>query len=87
MLGTLAVTGACAVFSQLQGSFFSVKPSGSRRGLPKLGLGNELCWQSVNDTVLSRAVAATGSTIGRYPGGTPSDYVRAQTLHRMLLLS
>ena len=44
------------------------------RGLPQLGLGNELVWQSVDDSVLAAKVNESGSTIGRYPGGTPSDY-------------
>ena len=48
--------------------------AGNARALPRLGLGNELVWQSLNDSVLARAVADTGSTVGRYPGGTPSDY-------------
>ena len=40
----------------------------------KYGFGNELCWQSVNDTKLQAITKASGATIGRYPGGTPSDY-------------
>ena len=44
------------------------------RSLPLLGLGNELVWQSVDDSALAAAVKATGSQVGRYPGGTPSDY-------------
>ena len=46
----------------------------ARRALPRLGLGNELVWQSINDTALAAAVAESGSTVGRYPGGTPADY-------------
>ena len=39
----------------------------------KYGFGNELCWQAVNDTKLQAITKASGATIGRYPGGTPSD--------------
>ena len=38
------------------------------------GFGNELCYQSLNDTVLASAIASAGGTVGRFPGGTPSDY-------------
>ena len=38
------------------------------------GYGNELAFQSLNDSVLNAAIAASGAVIGRYPGGTPSDY-------------
>ena len=51
-----------------------VSQAATPRGLPLLGLGNELVWQSVNDSALAAAVKATGSQVGRYPGGTPSDY-------------
>jgi len=52
----------------------SVGLTGGSRGLPRLGLGAELVWQSVNDTVLAGMVRMSGSSLGRYPGGTPSDY-------------
>ena len=47
---------------------------GSSRPTTLYGYGNELCYQSLNDSVLSKAVASSGSIVGRYPGGTPSDY-------------
>ena len=43
------------------------------------GFGNELCFQSLNDTVLASAIASAGGTVGRFPGGTPSDYWRWDT--------
>ena len=45
----------------------------------QLGAGNELVWQSVNDSRLAHMTAAIGGTVGRYPGGTPSDYWDWQT--------
>lgn len=39
-----------------------------------MGAGNELCWQNLSDAGLNSAAAALGSQVGRYPGGTPSDY-------------
>ena len=33
------------------------------------GYGNELAFQSLNDTVLNKAIAGSGATVGRYPGG------------------
>eukprot|EP00937_MAST-01D_sp_MAST-1D-sp2_P002722 g2722.t1 len=60
------------VFSTLTASVS--QKAGSQRELPLLGLGNELVWQSVNDTRLAAAVRETGAAVGRYPGGTPSDY-------------
>eukprot|EP01012_Entosiphon_sulcatum_P045099 TRINITY_DN6005_c0_g1_i2.p1 TRINITY_DN6005_c0_g1~~TRINITY_DN6005_c0_g1_i2.p1 ORF type:complete len:450 (-),score=84.00 TRINITY_DN6005_c0_g1_i2:134-1483(-) len=38
------------------------------------GLGNELVFQSVNDTQLNTLVRQTYGSVARYPGGTPSDY-------------
>lgn len=46
----------------------------ARRGVPRFGFGNELVLQSVNDSAVAAAVAHSGGTIARYPGGTPSDY-------------
>ena len=46
----------------------------ARRATVRYGYGNELCFQSLNDTVLNAAIASSGGTVGRYPGGTPSDY-------------
>ena len=44
------------------------------RGVPLLGFGNELAWQRANDSALAAAVAAAGSAVARYPGGTPSNF-------------
>ena len=44
------------------------------RPVVRYGYGNELCYQSLNDSALTKAVAESGGTISRYPGGTPSDY-------------
>ena len=52
----------------------SVSDSEPARPLVRFGFGNELVWQSANDSKLNRAVSASGSTIARYPGGTPADY-------------
>lgn len=46
----------------------------SSRTVPLFGYGNELVWQSSNDTKLTEVISRTGSTLARYPGGTPSDY-------------
>jgi hypothetical protein len=51
----------------------SVAAQGSRQAV-RYGYGNELCYQSLNDSRLTAAVAASGGAVGRYPGGTPSDY-------------
>ncbi len=48
--------------------------SEASRPLVLYGYGNELCYQSLNDSVLNKAIASSGGTVGRYPGGTPSDY-------------
>ena len=40
----------------------------------RMGAGNELCWQSLFDTNLQQAATALQGTVGRFPGGTPSDY-------------
>ena len=49
------------------------------RPLVKYGAGNELCWQSLFDPGLVAAARALGGGIGRFPGGTPSDYWDWQT--------
>ena len=41
---------------------------------PLVGFGNELIFQSTNDTGLNEMVAASGSQLQRYPGGTPSGF-------------
>lgn len=41
---------------------------------PMVGFGSELVWQSVNDPQVQKALAESGAAVGRYPGGTPSDY-------------
>ena len=46
----------------------SVNSSLSRRP-PRFGFGNELVWQNTNDTQIRAAVAASGSSMARYPGG------------------
>ena len=46
----------------------SVNSSLSRR-TPRFGFGNELVWQNTNDTQIRAAVAASGSSMARYPGG------------------
>jgi hypothetical protein len=50
-------------------------PANQSRGLPLLGFGTELVWQSTNDSgILAAASVAAGSAVARYPGGTPSNY-------------
>eukprot|EP01048_Picozoa_sp_COSAG05_P013034 COSAG05_NODE_1350_length_5113_cov_5.235540_3_plen_327_part_00 len=50
-------------------------PANQSRGLPLLGFGTELVWQSTNDSgLLATASVAAGSSVARYPGGTPSNY-------------
>lgn len=44
------------------------------RTVPRFGFGNELVLQSTNDSNVVGAAAGSGSTMARYPGGTPSDY-------------
>lgn len=46
----------------------------ARRAPPRFGFGNELVLQSTNDSQVAHALAGSGGTISRYPGGTPSDY-------------
>ena len=48
--------------------------SSDKRPVILYGFGNELCYQSLNDTVLASVIASAGGTVGRFPGGTPSDY-------------
>ena len=54
------------------------------RGLPLLGLGNEMAYQPPNDTILAAAASAAGSRVARYPGGahttlTSEHHTRAHT--------
>ena len=58
-------------------------PSSPPRTIPLLGLGNELVWQSLNDASLAKAMRMASSIIGRYPGGTPSDYWNYTTGYAM----
>ena len=44
------------------------------RNTPLLGSGNELVWQNVSDPNLIASTIKLKNSIGRYPGGTPSDY-------------
>ena len=44
------------------------------QSIPLIGAGNELVWQNVSDSNLIKATNELHSNIGRYPGGTPSDY-------------
>lgn len=46
----------------------------ARRSPPRFGFGNELVLQSTNDSNVAQALAISGGTIARYPGGTPADY-------------
>ena len=48
--------------------------SEASRPVVSYGYGNELCYQSLNDSVLNSVIAGSGGTVGRYPGGTPADY-------------
>jgi hypothetical protein len=53
--------------TRASGVYAIVKQDAPRK-LPLLGLGNELVWQSINDTNLNAAIKLTGSKVGRYPG-------------------
>ena len=59
-------------------SFLDAHASGTTLGAfrapVKVGAGNELCWQSLFDAELAEAALSLRGSIGRYPGGTPSDY-------------
>lgn len=53
--------------------------SKASRSVVSYGYGNELCYQSLNDSVLNKVIAGSGGTVGRYPGGTPADYWHWET--------
>jgi len=66
---------ASAAFASAAPVSVGVASANTSRTLPLLGFGTELVGQTTNDTgLLAAAAAAAGSAVGRYPGGTPSNY-------------
>ena len=49
-------------------------PVGAPRAPPLAGFGNEIVFQNTGDAQLGAALAAAGSALQRFPGGTPADY-------------
>ena len=61
-------------FANITVNNITVTIDNNSRNLPLLGSGNELVWQNVSDPKLIASTIKLKNSIGRYPGGTPSDY-------------
>ena len=56
------------------GAVYSVIVEDDAVYAPQIGFGNEVIRQNKNNDKFSDMFIASGGTVGRYPGGTPSNY-------------